>query len=127
VNIATAVCLGVFSVQRTALLASIPLEAGTGLSLRSLAVSAVPMDGDPTAYWVMRVGSISARGFVTLASEPFSVGFGEVPRVVSFTPELPMRAGTMLAIRMTPTSSAASPITGLSVVPDFALTGARAR
>lgn len=126
-NVSTAVFLGDFSVERTTLLAGVPLEAETGAFLRRVTILAAPMDGDPTAHWVLRIGTLSQTGFSALAAVTFSAGFSVTPRVVSFAPELAIAAGATLAVRLTPTSGAASPITGLSIIPEFALTGARAR
>lgn len=122
-----AVYLGDFTAERTVLLAGLPPEAETGEFLRSIAILADPLRGDPANCWVLTIGRFAAGAFKSVHNLPFPEGFPAVPVRVSFTPEIPVSRGDLLAIRVTPTGGAASPLTGLSVVPEYAKSGARAR
>lgn len=122
-----AVYCGDFTVERTVLLASIPLEAETGMTVRTLWVLADTQEALPTDYWVLTVGKYSGGPFRAIRTIPFPEGFSDKPQRVSLDPEVPMSRGDMLALRVYPTGASAVPLTGLSVIPEYALTSARAR
>ena len=121
-----AVFLGDFSeVERTVLLASLPPDVD-GIQVRRLWIGAYPVAADRSAHWVMTLGVLSVSGFTGLSAIALNEGFGTVPRVVTFPRELPVPSGAALAVRLTP-SGDAEPLTGLSVIPEFAVFGARRR
>ena len=121
-----AIFLGDFSaVERTVLLASLPLEVD-GIQLRRVWLSAYPVAADRSAHWVLTLGVLSQSGFSGLTAIALDSGFGETPRVVTFGREVPVPSGSALAVRLTP-SGDAEPITGLSIIPEFAVFGSRRR
>lgn len=122
-----AVYCGDFTVERTVLLGSIPMEEESGLFLRTLWVLADPLAGDHANYWILTLGRFAAGGFKTERSLPFPDGFPASPQSVTLTPEIRVSRGDVLVLRATPTGSSASPLTGLSVIPEYARSGSRAR
>lgn len=122
----SAVFLGDFDeVARTVLLASLPPDTD-GIQLRRVWLSAYPVRGDRSAHWIATFGVLTQAGFTGLSAIALDSGFGDVPRVVTFPRELPVPSGAALAVRLTP-SGDAEPLTGLSVIPEFAVFGARRR
>lgn len=125
-NYSPAVFLGDFDeVERTVLLASLPPDVD-GIQLRRVWLSAYPVAADRSAHWVLTLGVLSQSGFSGLSAIALDSGFGDTARVVTFARELPVPSGSALAVRLTP-SGDAEPITGLSIIPEFAVFGARRR
>lgn len=121
------VVIGDCTEERTVLLASLPSESPAGTFIRALWVLAEPLSGDPSHYWKLVLGRFGVAGFEATWTIPFPQGFPVGPRRVALEPEVRVSRGDMVALRVSPTSSAASPLSGLSVMPEFADSGARAR
>lgn len=118
---------GDFTEERTVLLASVPEESVMGTTLRTLWVLADQQDPAPEAHWVLTIGTYGEGPFKAIRAIPFSGGFSGTPQRVDLTPEIPVGRGQLMALKATPTANNATPLTGLSVIPEYAMTGARAR
>lgn len=118
---------GDFTEQRDVLLSSVPLDSATGTTVRTLWILADRQEPSPTDYWVISIGTFSKGTFKAIKTLPFSGGMPSIPQRISLDPEVPISRGEMLALRVYPTGQSATPLTGLSVIPEYALTGARAR
>ncbi len=125
--VSPAIYLGDFAAEATRLLGSIPNESDGGEFLRRLWITADAIAGDPANYWVLTIGRFASGSFKAERSLPFPQGFSGSPVSVELTPPVRFARGDMLALRATPTGDDASPLTGLSIIPDYARTGARAR
>jgi hypothetical protein len=119
--------LGDFTAERTVLLSSLAPDAENGEFIRTLCILADPLRGDPSNYWVLTLGRFASSDFQPVRSLPFPQGFPEGAFRVSLDPEIPVSRGDLFAIRATPTGGSTSPLTGLSVVAEYARSGARAR
>lgn len=122
-----AIYCGDFHAERAALLGMVSPESDGGELLRTLWFLADPLRGDPSNYWVLTIGRYATGAFKSERSFPFPAGFPAGPVRVSLTPEIRVSRGDVLALRATPTGGDASPLTGLSVIPEYARSGARAR
>jgi hypothetical protein len=119
--------LGTFSSEATVPLAAVPLDAERGTFVRAVWISADALKGDRTAYWTLTFGDWSNGAFHAQKTLAYGDGFPGNPVRVPFSPELSVPRGSLLALRVTPTSSAAAPLTRLAVILETAIAGARAR
>jgi hypothetical protein len=118
---------GDFTEERTTLLSSVPLDAASGTTMRTLWVLADRQASEPSNYWVLTIGSFGTGSFRAIRTIPFAGGFSGLPQRVSLDPEVPMQRGELMALRVAPTGDSATPLTGLSVIPEYAMTGAKVR
>lgn len=118
---------GDFTVERTVLLGSIPNEEESGLLLRTLWFLADPLNGDPANFWILEIGRYAVGGFKVERRFSFADGFPAGPLSVALNPEIRFSRGDVLALRATPTGDDASPLTGLSIIPEYARSGSRVR
>lgn len=125
--ISTAISCGDFTVERTVLLGAITQEEETGLFMRTLWILADQIAGDPSNYWVLTIGKFAIGNFKSERSLPFPGGFPVGPVPITLTPGIRISRGDLIALRATPTGDAATPLTGLSVIPEYAITGSRVR
>lgn len=125
--IAPAIYCGDFTAERTVLLGAIPTEEESGEFLRTLWVLADPLRGDPANYWILTIGRFASGAFKIERGLPFPAGFPAGPVNLSMSPAIRFSRGDVFALRATPTGNAASPLTGLSVIPEYARTGSRVR
>lgn len=125
--IATAIPCGDFTVERTVLIGAIAPEDESGLLLRTIWFLADPLRGDAANYWILTIGRFAVGAFKTERSIPFPDGFPVGPVSKTMTPAIRFSRGDVLALRATPTGSSAAPLTGLSIIPEYARSGSRVR
>lgn len=122
-----AVYLGDFTEERTTLLGVVSRDQKTGLLLRGLWVLADPLEPLGPTYWTLAVGTFESREFVASRTVSLQSGVPATPFRVDFDPEVRVPIGSLLAVRLIPSGTDAVPLTGVSVVPEYVLTSARAR
>lgn len=125
--ISPAIPCGDFTVERTVLLGAIAMEEESGAFLRVLWVLADPIGGDAANYWKLEIGRFAAGAFKAERALPFPDGFPSGPRSFVLSPSIRFSRGDVLALRATPTGASATPLTGLSVIPEYARSGSRVR
>lgn len=119
--------LGDFTEERTSLLCSVSRDMPTGMLLRSMWIHADPLDPSPVTYWTVAIGAFGSGEFVASRTVTLQGGVPATPLRVDFTPEVRVPIGSVLAVRLIPSGSDVVPLTGVSVVPEYVLTSARAR
>lgn len=122
-----AIYLGDFAAERTRPIGSIPPEEDGGEFLRMLWITADPLAGDPSNYWLLTIGRYAQGAFKAERALPFPDGFSGGIISVALTPPIRFSRTDVLGLNVKPTGSNTSPLTGLSIIPDYALSGARAR
>lgn len=125
--IAPAIYLGDFTAEFTRPIGSIPPEVESGEYLRTLWIFADPIRGDASNFWILTIGRYAVGGFKAERSLSFPDGFPGTPMSFTMTPEIRVSRGDVLALRATPTGASASPLTGLSVIPEYSRSGSRVR
>lgn len=125
--ISPAIYLGDFTAESIRPIGSIAPEVESGEYLRTLWIFADPITGDAANHWVLTVGRYAVGGFKTERSLPFPDGFPGTPVSFTMTPEIRVSRGDVLALQARPTGENASPLTGLSVIPEYAHSGSRVR
>lgn len=126
-TVSPAIFLGDFYEERTRPIGAIPPESETGELLRTIWISADTLKGDPSNYWVLTIGRYAAGAFKSEKSIPFPQGFPVGFVSIRLTPEIRISRGDVLALQAKPTGDETSPLTGLSVIPEYARTGSRVR
>lgn len=115
---ASAVYLGDFTVERTCLLAAVPLDADEGGLLRGVTFVSERCATTENDFWIFAFGLLELDGFKVSYKQAFKKNLTSNLNEIRFDAPLSVPKGSNLAIRLIP-NGAPPPISGLSIAPKW--------